>query len=69
MTAWPEETVEEIAAADDFHIAPYRPDGRTTGTPTWIWSVVVDGRYLLQGGQSADAYEQALRDIASRAAA
>ena len=25
------------------HIAPFRDDGKTYGTLTWIWSVVVDG--------------------------
>jgi hypothetical protein len=35
--------LDRIAAADDLHIAPFREDGSTPGTPTWIWSVVVDG--------------------------
>ncbi len=38
-------TREEIALIsqhDDFHIAPFRADGVTYGTPTWIWSVTVD---------------------------
>jgi predicted DsbA family dithiol-disulfide isomerase len=32
-------------------------------------SVVVDDRYLIQGGQTAETYESALREIASQAAA
>ncbi len=44
MSAWPADTVHRIATTDDLHIAPFRPDGRTPGTPTWSWSVVVDGR-------------------------
>lgn len=40
---WTEDELRQIAAADDLHIAPYRADGETTGTLTWIWSVVVDG--------------------------
>lgn len=44
MSTWTAETIERIAASDDLHIAPYHPDGRSTGTLTWIWSVVVDGR-------------------------
>lgn len=39
MTNWAQ-TVERIAASDDLHIAPFRADGVTYGTPTWIWSVV-----------------------------
>ena len=48
MTAWDTETIDRIAAADDLHIAPYRPDGATPGTPTWIWSVVVDDRLFVR---------------------
>ena len=48
MTTWPTATIERIAATDDLHIAPYRADGRTTGTPTWIWSVVLDGRLFVR---------------------
>lgn len=43
MTVWSQEDLERIKAADDLHVAPFRPDGITPGTPTWIWSVVVDG--------------------------
>ena len=48
MTTWPRDTIEEIAATDDLHIAPYHPDGETTGTLTWIWSVAVDGRLFVR---------------------
>lgn len=48
MTAWPSDTIARIAATDDFHIAPYHTDGNTTGTLTWIWSVVVDGRLFVR---------------------
>ena len=37
------EQLQKIGSTDDFHISPYRDDGTTPGTPTWIWSVVVDG--------------------------
>lgn len=42
MSAWSKEELGKIAAADDLHIAPLRADGITYGTPTWIWSVVID---------------------------
>lgn len=48
MSTWPTETIEQIAATDDLHIAPYHADGKTTGTLTWIWSVVVDGRLFVR---------------------
>ncbi|OII22743.1 hypothetical protein BIV03_12330 [Curtobacterium sp. MCBA15_016] len=43
MTNWDEDTIAAIAASDDLHVSPFRGDGTTYGTPTWIWSVVVDG--------------------------
>src|SRR3954452_14087032 len=42
MATWSDEDLHRIGAAHDFHIAPYRADGTTPGTLTWIWSVVVD---------------------------
>jgi hypothetical protein len=41
-TTWGKDELRRIAEADDLHIAPFREDGSTYGTPTWIWSVVVD---------------------------
>lgn len=43
MSAWMKDRLQRIASTDDLHIAPFRADGVTPGTPTWIWSVVVDG--------------------------
>ncbi len=37
------EELKKIDQADDLHISPFREDGKTYGTPTWIWEVVVDG--------------------------
>jgi hypothetical protein len=42
MATWSQDEVRRIAEADDFHISPFREDGVTYGTPTWIWSVAVD---------------------------
>ena len=42
MSRWPKDELRKIAEADDLHISPFREDGKTDGTPTWIWSVVVD---------------------------
>jgi hypothetical protein len=44
MAAWPEDELRRIAETDDLHVAPFREDGTTYGTPTWIWPVVVDER-------------------------
>ncbi|WP_062289356.1 DUF2255 family protein [Demequina phytophila] len=48
MTTWKPETLADIAATDDLHISPFREDGVTHGTPTGIWSVVVDGRLFVR---------------------
>jgi hypothetical protein len=42
MSTWPKDELRKIAEADDLHISPFRENGKTYGTPTWIWSVVVD---------------------------
>src|SRR5262245_13710818 len=42
MATWSKDELRKIAEADDLHISPFREDGVTYGTPTWIWSVVVD---------------------------
>ncbi len=43
MKQFSSEELKQIDKADDLHISPYREDGKTYGTPTWIWEVVVDG--------------------------
>src|SRR6266567_373493 len=42
MSTWSKDELSKIAQTDDLHISPLREDGKTYGTPTWIWSVVVD---------------------------
>jgi hypothetical protein len=42
MSAWSKNELSKIGDGDDLHIAPFREDGVTYGTPTWIWSVAVD---------------------------
>jgi hypothetical protein len=50
------------------HIAPLREDGATYGTPTWIWSVAIDGALYVRGynGQNSRWYQAALRQKAGR---
>jgi hypothetical protein len=68
MTAWAKDELREIVAADDLHIAPFREDGVTYGTPTWIWCVAVDGDLFVRGynGQSSRWYQAAVRQKAGR---
>ena len=57
-----------IATSDDLHIYPYRADGVTLGTPTWIWSVVVDGRLFVRAwnGPRGRWYRSAVAQRAGR---
>jgi hypothetical protein len=36
MAAWPKNELSKIAKANDLRISPFREDGKTHGTPTWI---------------------------------
>ena len=65
---WPEDELRRIAEADDLHISPFREDGVTLGTPTWIWSVVVDRELYVRGynGQGSRWYQAALRQKAGQ---
>jgi hypothetical protein len=68
MTTWSKEELSKIAATDDLHIAPFREDGVTYGTPTWIWSVAVDDALYVRGynGQKSRWYQAAVRQKAGR---
>jgi hypothetical protein len=46
-------------------------DGRTYGTPTWVWSVVVDGGLYVRGynGTRSRWYQAAVRQKAGRVSA
>src|SRR6201985_832165 len=63
MTTWSKDELNKIADADDLHIAPFREDGVTYGTPTWIWSVAVENALYVRGynGQKSRWYEAAVR--------
>jgi hypothetical protein len=63
MSSWSESELTRIATADDLHISPFREDGLTCGTPTWIWSVVVGDKLLVRdyNGQLSRRYKAAMR--------
>jgi hypothetical protein len=42
MSAWSTDALRMMAATNDLHISPGRGDGKTYGTPTWMWPVAVD---------------------------
>jgi hypothetical protein len=68
MTSWHKDELATIADADDLHISPFRDDGVTYGTPTWIWSVVVDDALYARAynGQTSRWYQAAMRQKAGR---
>lgn len=68
MSEWMKDELQKIAENDDLHIAPFREDGKTYGTPTWIWSVAV-GDYLYArayNGQNSRWYKAAMRQKAGQ---
>jgi len=71
MNTWPKEELRKIAETDDLHISPFREDGVSYGTPTWIWSVVLDGALYVRAysGQASRWYKAALRQKAGRVTA
>lgn len=62
------EEIKKIAAENDFHIAPFREDGETYGTPTWIWSVTVDDKLYVRAynGTKSRWYRSALTQKAGK---
>ena len=57
-----------IDKADDLHISPFREDGKTYGTPTWIWAVVVEGDLYVRAGHGVNSrwYKAAMQQKAGR---
>ena len=68
MSAWTKDELMRIAGTDDLHIAPFREDGVTCGTPTWIWSVVVDNSLYARAynGTSSRWHKAAMTQKAGR---
>ena len=68
MSTWPKDKLRKIAEADDLHISPFREDGKTYGTPTWIWCVVVDDALYVRAynGPNSSGYKAAMQEEAGR---
>ena len=62
MKKWTKEQITEFSRADDMHVSPFYEDGKTYGTQTWIWSVVVDGDLYVRAynGQQSRWYQSAM---------
>ncbi|SBS27637.1 hypothetical protein MAQ5080_00875 [Marinomonas aquimarina] len=59
---WNPDVLHDILKEDDLHIAPYKQDGCSTGTPTWIWCVEVAGELYVRAyhGKRSRWYQAAL---------
>jgi hypothetical protein len=68
MSGWSKTELQKIADTDDLHISPFREDGTTYGTPTWIWSVAVDDALYVRAYNGRDSrwYQAAMRQQAGR---
>jgi hypothetical protein len=71
MGLWSKDELRRIAETDDLHISPFREDTVTYGTPTWIWSVVVDDALYVRAynGSSSRWYRAAMQQRAGRVTA
>lgn len=63
-----EDKLIRIVEADDLKISPFRSDGKTYGTPTWIWAVSVDGELYVRAynGTNSRWYQAAMQQKAGR---
>jgi hypothetical protein len=68
MSAWLKHELRKIVETDDLHISPFREDGKTHGTPPWIWSVAVDDTLYVRAynGRNPRWYHAAMRQKAGR---
>jgi hypothetical protein len=68
MPTWSKDELRKIAETDDLHISPFREDGVTYGTPTWIWSGAVGDALYVRAyyGRNSRWYQAAVRQKAGR---
>jgi hypothetical protein len=68
MANWTAAELDKIVIADDLKVAPFRDDGATSGTPTWIWCVAVEGQLYVRpwNGKASRWYGAAMRQGAGR---
>ena len=68
VATWSPDELQRIVKADDLKISPFREDGLTYGTPTWIWCVEVDGALYVRAynGMKSSWYQAAVRNKAGR---
>jgi hypothetical protein len=69
MPRWTQEQLVKLIPATDLHVAPFREDGLTTGTLTWVWSVVLSDELYARPYHGPDSrwYKAAMRSRGGRA--
>lgn len=65
---FPANELKQIDEAGDLKIAPFRKDGKSYGTPIWIWEVVVNGELYVRAynGIHSRWYKSAVQQKAGR---
>lgn len=65
---WTQEQIAAFSKADDMNISPFYSDGKTPGTPTWIWSVIADDNLYVRAynGQDSRWYNSAIEQKAGK---
>lgn len=65
---WSDQQLTRFASADDFQVSPFYSDGKTYGTPTWIWSVVVKNNLYIRAwnGEVSRWHRSAVQQGAGR---
>ncbi len=68
MKNWTMDELQRLSETDDLHISPFREDGKTYGTPTWIWSVVANDALFVRAynGRNSRWYQAAVNQKAGR---
>jgi hypothetical protein len=68
MTNWPQDLLRTIVDGDDLHVAPFRDDGASFGTPTRVWSVAAGGALYVRAYNGRDSrwYKAAMKQGAGR---
>lgn len=66
--SWDPKVAQAVEKSNDLHVAPFREDGKTYGTPTWVYAVVVDGDVFVRAyhGTSSRWYHAAVTQRAGR---
>lgn len=60
--SWTKDQLNKFSRSDDLYVSPFYEDSKTPGTPTWIWSVVVNDRLYARAynGKTSRWYQSAV---------